>query len=233
MGEDRSKDDHAQTFAEMISMMAHELRSPLTSVKGFSATLVSKWDRFTDDQRRELIGTIHQDAERMGRIVSEVLDIARVEAGRLELARSEIDVGALVREAVAALSVIYDCDRVEVIVPEGLMADVDPERLGHVVRNLVENAIRFSESGPISISAEAHGTQVMIEVADQGVGIEPHRLDRLFDGPGPTGQVATPRGTGLGLYLARRLVKAHGGDITVSSQVDRGSTFSVTLPGTA
>lgn len=223
----------AQGFAEMISKMAHELRSPLTSVKGFSATLVDKWDRFTDEQRRELIGTIHQDAERMGRIVSEVLDIARLEAGRLELFRTEVDLGELIRTTADTVSSVYGEDRIDVDVQEGLTISADGERLGHVVRNLIENAVRFSEEGPIEVRAHRQGPQVVIEVSDEGVGIEPDRLPSVFDGPGPTGQMATPRGTGLGLYLSKRLVDAHGGTISVSSEVDRGSTFTVALEAEA
>lgn len=226
---DGTQNRGAQGFAEMISKMAHELRSPLTSVKGFSATLVDKWDRFTDEQRRELIGTIHQDAERMGRIVSEVLDIARLEAGRLELARTEVDVAALVNKTAEIVASTYKTDRIDVEVTGDLTALLDSERFGHVLRNLIENAVRFSEEGPIQVRARAEDPQIVIEVTDQGVGIEPERLGAVFDGPGPTGQVATPRGTGLGLYLSKRLIDAHGGRISVESEVGSGSTFTVEI----
>lgn len=220
-----------ERFAEMVSKMAHELRSPLTSVKGFSATLVDKWDRFNDEQRQELIGTIHQDAERMGRIISEVLDIARAEAGRLELARTQVNVGDLIAKVTESIGAQGSIDRVEISVPEDLTVFADEERLGHVVHNLIENAVRFSEEGPISIAAEGDGSGIAIQVADEGIGIEPDRVDSVFDGPGPRGQMVTPRGTGFGLYLARKLVQAHGGTIAVSSELGRGSTFTITLPG--
>src|SRR3712207_2735425 len=86
-------------FAELISKIAHELRSPLTSVKGFSATLVKRWDRFTDEQRLQFVETIHSDAERMGRIVSEVLDLARLEANRLEIHPVEVAVAGIARQS--------------------------------------------------------------------------------------------------------------------------------------
>lgn len=220
-----------QRFAEMISMMAHELRSPLTAVKGFSATLVSKWDRFSDEQRKELIGTIHQDAERMGRIIAEVLDIARAEAGRLELAKTEIELVTLVAEAIESVGTERPTDRVEVSIPDDLKVLADPERIGHVVRNLIENGIRFSTEGPVRLAASSEGSDCKVEVSDRGIGIEPERLDSVFEGPGPKGQVATPRGTGLGLYLAKKVVEAHGGSISVSSEPDHGSTFTFILPG--
>lgn len=215
----------------MVSKMAHELRSPLTSVKGFSATLVDKWDRFSDEQRQELIGTIHQDAERMGRIISEVLDIARAEAGNLELARTLVNVGDLIAKVMESIAAQGSIERVEISVPEDLTVFADEERLGHVVHNLIENAVRFSEEGPVRVTAEQDGSGITIEVSDEGVGIESDRVDSVFDGPGPRGQMVTPRGTGLGLYLARKLVQAHGGTIAVSSEPGRGSTFTITLPG--
>src|SRR5918992_5670333 len=90
-------------FAEMINKIAHELRSPLTSVKGFSSTLIKRWEKFTDEQKREFVETIHFDAERMSRIVSEVLDLARLESGRLELRRESVDLGGVARMVVERL----------------------------------------------------------------------------------------------------------------------------------
>src|ERR671915_812998 len=160
------------SFAELISKIAHELRSPLTSVKGFSATLVDRWDRFTDEQRLQFVETIHADAERMGRIVSEVLDLARLETGRLELNPTAVNAKAIVDRAVEAHSRQSGAERVEIDVPEELSVWADPDRLGHVLGNLVENAIKFSDEGPITISASVGNGTVVISVADGGVGIE-------------------------------------------------------------
>lgn len=216
-------------FAEMISKIAHELRSPLTSVKGFSATLLSRWERFTDPQRYELIESIHYDAERMGRIVSEVLDLARAEAGRLELQSVRFGVADLIETARAGLAGFQGADRVRVEVPDGLELVADRERMLHVVGNLIENAVKYSDEGPITVAADGDG-EVRIEVRDEGVGIESERLPHVFAGPAPAGGHAAPSGTGLGLYLAKRLVEAHGGTITAESEPGRGSTFRVTLP---
>lgn len=217
-------------FAEMISKIAHELRSPLTSVKGFSATLISRWERFTDEQRYELIEAIHYDAERMGRIVSEVLDLARLEAGRLELHRSSVAMDAVVSKAVDHVSNLPGAERIAVTIPEGLAVLADQERLQHVFFNIIENAVKFSEDGPIAIEGSREGETAIVSVGDQGVGIEEARLAAIFEGPGPTGQAAGPSGTGLGLYLSKKLVEAHGGDITVESTEEVGSTFYVRLP---
>jgi signal transduction histidine kinase len=217
-------------FAEMISKIAHELRSPLTSVKGFSATLLGRWDRFTDEQKYELIETIHHDAERMGRIVSEVLDLARVESGRLELNRAPTSLAELIEAALAHLSKYPEAARVEQGVAGDLEVFVDKERMLHVIENLIENAIKFSDEGPIEVRAREESGQVLIEVADRGVGIEAKRIQDVFSGPAPRGGKATPSGTGLGLYLSKKLVEAHGGSISAVSDPGVLTTFTVRLP---
>ena len=222
--------DEAPRFAEMISKIAHELRSPLTSVKGFSSTLIRRWDRFSDEQKFQFVETIHADAERMGRIVSEVLDLARMESGRLELHLQNVDLAALATQAAAHHAALPGADRVKVEIDEGLMAHADPERLSHVLGNIIENAIKFSDEGSIVVAGRSLGDTVEVTVTDRGVGIEPERLGSVFSGPGPTGQKATPSGTGLGLYLSKRLVDAHGGSMSVTSERGQGSTFVVTLP---
>lgn len=217
-------------FAEMISKIAHELRSPLTSVKGFSATLISRWDRFTDEQRFQLVETIHADAERMGRIVSEVLDLARIESGQLELHRQDVGLAQLVNKAVEHVVLLPGSDRVSSSVPEDLAVSADPERLMHVLSNLVENAVKFSDEGPVSITGETTDGAALVTISDQGVGIPEDLIAGIFSGPAPRSGKATPLGTGLGLYLSKRLVELHGGDITVSSTEGEGSVFTVTLP---
>lgn len=217
-------------FADLISKIAHELRSPLTSVKGFSATLVKRWDRFTDEQKLQFVQTINSDAERMGRIVSEVLDLARLESGRLELHRTEIDLSAIAEKAAEHLSGLPGADRVRIEVEQGFMAFGDAERLQHVIGNLLENAIKFSDEGDIVVSAARADGAVTLTVADEGVGIDPDRLPDIFSGPAPAGQRSGPSGSGLGLYLTKRLIEAHGGEISVDSRLQQGSTFTVTLP---
>ena len=223
--------DDGPRFAEMISKIAHELRSPLTSVKGFSSTLIRRWDRFTEEQRFQFVETIYADAERMGRIVSEVLDLARLETGRLELHQQNIDLGALAEKAAGHHAALPGSDRVKVQLPEGIRAFADPDRLEHVLGNLIENAIKFSDEGDILVEGSDKGDTVELSVTDHGVGIEPDRLEVVFSGPGPTGQKATPSGTGLGLYLSKRLIDVHGGKISVQSSPGEGSTFTIVLPG--
>lgn len=215
-------------FAELISLTAHELRSPLTSVKGFSSTLLKRWDRFTDEQRLELIRTISIDADRMSRIITEVVDLARLESGRFELHPNVVRVDAVARGALEQLERLEGSDRVEVEIDGSLEAWADADRLSHVLFNVIENAIKYSADGPIVVSSSRSGDQVQISVTDSGEGIAPSRIPELFDGPG--GQGSKPTGTGLGLYLTKRIVDAHGGSISVTSTPSEGSTFTITLP---
>jgi signal transduction histidine kinase len=217
--------------AEMISKIAHELRSPLTSIKGFSSMLVSKWDRFNDEQRLQFVETIQADAERMGRIVSEVLDLARMEAGRLELHPLPVDLLEVVGRANGRMTELPGADRVAILVPPDLVAWADPDRLEHVVANLIENAIKFSDEGSIAIEGESDDGWVRLTITDRGVGIEPERIEHVFSGPGgSSGGAATPSGSGLGLYLSRGIIEAHGGSLTASSALGEGSVFTLTLP---
>lgn len=219
-------------FAELISKIGHELRSPLTAVQGFSGTLVKRWERFSDEQRLQLVTTIHADAERMGRIISEVLDLARMETGRLDLHRSEVDLAAVTARAAEHVSHLEGAERVAVAIEDELMVWADAGRLEHIVTNLVENGIKFSELGPVEVAAREAGDMVEISVSDRGIGIEPERIEHVFSAPAPAGQMSGPIGTGLGLYLTKRLVDAHDGTISVSSVVGEGSVFKVRLPRT-
>jgi signal transduction histidine kinase len=215
-------------FAELIARSGHELRSPLTSIKGFSSTLVKRWDRFTDDQRLQFIETIHTDSERMGRIVSEVLDLARAEVGHLELQLGPVNLSVSVKTVVDRYADGPDRARIEVNVPDGLNAWTDRERFERSLDNLVENACKFS-TGPISIVAEHRAGSTLVSVADKGDGIDPEHLPNLFLAAGPRGNKA-PTGLGLGLMLTDRVLRAQGAAITVDSKPRSGTTFTMTFP---
>jgi signal transduction histidine kinase len=200
-------------------------------VQGFSGTLVKRWDRFSDEQRLQLVDTIHSDAVRMGRIISEVLDVARLETGRLNLTRTEVEVAAITARVADNVSRLPGAERLDVDVEDGLVAWVDATRLEHILTNLVENAVKFSDEGPVELSARGSaGGAVEIAVEDRGEGIEGERLMEIFAGPASTASSSTPTGSGLGLYLTKRLVEAHGGTIGVTSTPSEGSRFTVSLP---
>lgn len=217
-------------FAELIARIAHDLRSPLTSIKGFSTTLVSRWEKFEDHQRFELVEAIAADADRMSRIVSEVLDLARLESNRLELHRRHSNLADLVDGALRDFGVPPGSDRFELSIPGDLSLVVDPDRFRNVLFNVFESAVRFSGDRPIDVSANLEADDVVIDVGDRGMTIPPDRLEGLLEEPSAGSGPAMRRAASLGLYLSRRLVEAHGGTITVISEKDEGTKFEITIP---
>ena len=245
----RSENDHAG----LISTVAHELRSPLTSVKGFTSTLLRRWDRFTDDQKRLMLTTVEADADRVTRLIGELLDISRMDAGRLEVHRQVVDlveaVHGQVRRAVATGE---DPERFVVRAPgpgEEALPEVwaDPDRVEQILSNLVGNAVRHGAgtvtitvapdhrarrtrrddppTGPPAPGTAAQG--VVITVDDQGEGIDEAQLSMVFT---KFWRGERRGGTGLGLYVVRGLVEAHGGRVRAGRSRSGGASFAVHLP---
>lgn len=215
--------------AELVSTVAHELRSPLTSVKGFTATLLKRWDRFTDAQKRLMLETVEADADRVTRLITELLDTARIDSGRLQLQRVPVDLAAAVQRHVAGWVAAEDDEsrfvlRIEEGLPE-LWADRD--KLDQVVGNLLENAVRHGD-GVVSVVLEPRPDGwTRLSVADQGEGVAAEMRQRVFTKFWRTGRRG---GTGLGLYIVRGLVEAHGGRITIDDAPGGGALFAVELP---
>lgn len=237
--------------AAVISTVAHELRSPLTSVKGFSSTLLRRWDRFTDDQKRLMLETIEADADRVTRLITELLDVSRIDSGRLQIRPLPIDVSAVFhRHVERAVASGLERDRFSIEVADELPEVwADPDRLDQILSNLIENALRHGE-GVVTLAAQRsaedvpaaladagphHGSTdrahrppaVDLVVADQGKGIAAdHRalvFSRFWHGSG--------RGsTGLGLYVVKGLVEAHGGRVRVEEGNPSGARFRISLP---
>ena len=243
--------------AELVATAAHELRSPLTSIKGFTTTLLTKWSRFTDDQRRLMLETVEADADRLTRLIVDLLDVARLDSGRLQLHRTSVDVEARVRHAVRVLvagGAKPDRFAIEV---RGQLPRVwaDADKLEQICLNLLENAIRHGD-GVVSVvlsgsgildsplgerpgrvgrpptaladveSTNGGGPAVTVAVSDEGAGIPEHLVARAFHKFWHTGGA----GTGLGLYIVRGMVEAHGGTIHVDRGPAGGARFRFRLP---
>lgn len=224
-----------RSHAELIATVAHELRSPLTSVKGFTATLLAKWERFTDDQKRLMLETVDADADRVTRLIAELLDISRIDSGRLEVRRQPVDMGAAVGrhiQAYVAAGQLADrfLLRVEQPLPD-LWAD--PDKIDQVLSNLIENAVRHGE-GTVTIDVTAttspredEDTGTSVTVSDEGPGIPEESMNRVFT---RFWRGSKRGGTGLGLYIVKGIVEAHGGAIEVGRAPGGGAQFRFTLP---
>ncbi|MFJ4123824.1 ATP-binding protein [[Kitasatospora] papulosa] len=226
------------SHAELIATVAHELRSPLTSVKGFTATLLAKWERFTDDQKRLMLETVDADANRVTRLIAELLDISRIDSGRLELRRQPVDISAAVERHVQAHTANGQSpDRFLVRTRQPLPALwADPDKVDQVLGNLLENAVRHGEGtvtieiAPAPAPAKNDESGTAVTVSDEGPGIPEESMGRVFT---RFWRGSKRGGTGLGLYIVKGIVEAHGGTITVDRAPGGGAEFRFILPVSA
>ncbi len=226
---DRLKDD-------FLSTVSHELRTPLTSIRSFSEILLDN-PALDSAQRGNFIGIIAREAERLTRLINQLLDLAKLEAGRLEWQMSDFDPGPVVEEAVAAVQslivergIALDSD-----VPPGLpFVRADKDRLTQVVINLLSNAVKFSApgGGHIWVRAHASGNYLEVSVRDNGPGIPHDWQDRIFERfvQVKNREDPKPQGTGLGLPICKQIIEFFGGRIWVVSRPGHGATFTFTVP---
>jgi signal transduction histidine kinase/CheY-like chemotaxis protein len=237
--------------SSFLSTVSHELRTPLTSVLGFAKIIKKRLeDRIfplVPKEDRKVVQTIQQiednlkvvvsEGERLTKLIDDVLDLAKIEAGKLEWHMETVNVGEVIDRATAATSSLLE--------PKGLhlekriAADLpsvtgDPDRLIQVVINLISNAVKFTDAGTITCRAERRGGEIVVGVSDTGVGITPADQPKVFERFKQVGDTLTdkPKGTGLGLPICKEIVEHHGGRIWVESEIGRGSTFSFSLPTT-
>ncbi|HEY3107811.1 MAG TPA: ATP-binding protein [Chloroflexota bacterium] len=219
---------------EFISVAAHELRTPVTSLKGFAQLVIRDLDRggIGPERLRGALETIDRQADRLTLLVGRLLDVARLESGRLALEPRRTDVRALVGGIVEAAQRDAPEHRLSVVAPGPVEAEVDALRIEQVVSNLVDNAIKYSPSGgEVVVEIEAVDRELRLAVRDQGIGIPPERRRQIFE---RFYQAHTERnlgGMGLGLYVSNQIVRLHGGRIEAEFPDSGGSCFVVTLPG--
>ena len=221
--------------ADLVSTVAHELRSPLTSVKGFTATLLAKWHRFNDDQKRVMLETVNADADRVTRLITELLDVSRIEAGRLEMRRQVVDLACEARKVIAGRVAAGEPEDRFRLDEKGPPPELwlDPDKISQILGNLIENAVRHG-AGTVTVVVEpdAHTKGAVVSVRDEGEGIPPEAAKRVFR-QFWRGHGNRRSGTGLGLYIVKGLVEAHGGTIAVQRAPGGGAEFRFTLPAGA
>ena len=219
---------------EFVAMVAHELREPLSSCIGYAELLLKRYDDLSKDEREEALQTISRTGRRMVSLVEDMLDVARIEGGALPLVMREIDLNDAVQSVLEEERRLLAGVRVEFERREIPFVKADPERLRQVLVNLMGNAAKFSSKGGVVVirTAPANG-EVLLSIEDQGIGIEQEDIPKLF---GRFTRITQPGmkeripGTGLGLYICKRIVEGHRGRIWAESRPGTGSTFFVSLP---
>jgi signal transduction histidine kinase/CheY-like chemotaxis protein len=235
-----------------LSTVSHELRTPLTSVLGFAKIIKKRLeDRIfplvpKDD--RKVVSTIQQvednlkvvvsEGERLTKLIDDVLDLAKIEAGKLEWHMESVTMAEIIDRATSATSSLFEHKGLHLekqIAPDLPAVTGDQDRLIQVVINLISNAVKFTDTGTITCRATRRGGELVVSVIDTGMGIAPADQPKVFERFKQVGDTLTdkPKGTGLGLPICREIVEHHGGRIWVESQIGRGSTFSFSLPVTA
>jgi PAS domain S-box-containing protein len=218
------------TGMELVSTVSHELRSPLTSVKGYTGLLLSRWDRLSDEQKLEMLEQVNHDADRVKRLIDELLDISRLETGRLHLRRQMTNLSDLVATVVGKLTMEWsDLDVTVALSDDVPEVYADPDKLTQVLTNLVENACKYASPAGMRITAEVVANEVALTVSDTGEGIPAADLPKVFN-KFFRRDLGKPTGSGLGLWISRGLVEAHGGRLTASSIPGNGTSFRFTVP---
>jgi signal transduction histidine kinase len=212
--------------SDLVATVAHELRSPLTGVKGFVQALLNRWDKLSDDQRKLMLETVNADADRLARLIAELLDVARIDTGRLQLYPRETSAEVLVRRVVDSIEAGTSREislEVQDDLPEVF---ADPDKLTQVVTNLVENAIRHGQ-GQVRVRLATSDIGVRITVDDEGDGIPVELRRRVFTKFWTTGDSG---GSGLGMYIVGGLTRAHGGWVTIDDAPGGGARVMVDWP---
>ncbi|MCA9569111.1 MAG: HAMP domain-containing histidine kinase [Myxococcales bacterium] len=221
----------SQAKSTFLANMSHELRTPLTAILGYAEILE---EEDLSAQARTDLGRVRSSAAHLLTIIQDVLDLARIESQQIELAIRRVDLSGIMEASVELTSPMLETSRdlLVVTVPPGLEVDADPVRLRQVFVNLLSNAAKFTRDGEVRFEASVHDDVVCVGVVDTGIGMSPELVARVFDrfSQGDESPTRQHGGTGLGLAISRELVRAMGGDITVSSIKGEGSTFTVSLP---
>src|SRR5438105_7797252 len=222
-----------QMKSDFVAITSHELRTPLTAVRGFIKTLIRNSRRLSGDQVMSFMEIIDRQSGRLARLVEDLLFISRIEAGAVRLAAEEVDVRRFLKEVVESQT-LEGRSRLWLDVGEDVgTAFLDPQRVEQVIRNLIDNALKFSpQDSQVFLEVSREDGTLRISVADHGPGIAEDELPHIFERFHQAGEVLTreAEGAGLGLYISKRLVEAMGGTIEARSVLGEGATFTVTLP---
>ncbi len=219
---------------EFVSNVSHELRTPLTSIKAYTETLLDSVGSDDAQTQREFLSIINEECDRLTRLIGDLLNLSRMERGKLEFQMQEHDLLALAGRIMDACAVDAPNHRLELIAPDSLPPMwIDSDKLSQVFYNLIGNAIKYSPAGGrVRVDLSAGPEELLVVIRDQGLGLAPEDLERVFEKFYRVNSASTASigGTGLGLPITRFIVESHGGRIWVESELGKGSAFHFTLP---
>lgn len=217
---------------EIISTVSHEMRTPLTSIRGFSQTLLNSWDRLDDDNKKKFIKIIEEQSNRLINLVENILTVSKENSDTLILKKVNIN-----REIDNILPIFINKYKTHKFVfnkgKDLFSANVDEDKFQQIITNLLDNAGKYSEENTtITISTELQGDYILIKVSDEGVGIKEEDFDKLFKKFSRIENHLTSKtqGNGLGLYITKNLIEKMGGQISLASQIGKGTEFQIKFP---
>jgi signal transduction histidine kinase len=223
-----------QMKTDFVSSVSHELKTPLTSIKAFTTTILSDLN-MTDKTRRQFLGIIDEESNRLAELIEDLLEMSRIESGSLQVSMELVDISDVFNQTAISLEALAAKENIKLVknIPENLpLLAADPGKLRSVITNLVSNAAKFTpDGGRVDIKARQTEDELKVTVSDTGMGIPQEDLPKIFDRfyrvnrPGKEIQ-----GTGLGLAIVKKIVEMHNGRIEVRSKVNEGTTFTIYLP---
>lgn len=222
----------ARLQEDFIAAVSHELNTPLGFIKGYTTTLLRQDTTWDEDTRTNFLTIIDEETDRLSELIDDLIDSSRLQSGRMGMEFKTIDLHAILDEQLSRLKNHYADLEIHLEIPAGdLVIQADPTRLGQVIENLVSNAAKYAPGSVLTVSAEQNGEYARIEVTDTGPGIPTEHLEHVFKRfyrvPERSGGV---RGSGLGLFICDQIITAHGGKISLDSQIGNGSRFIINLP---
>lgn len=221
--------------SDFLSMVSHDLRTPLTAISGYAKLLISGDAGEVTELQKEFLQIVDTNVGRLTRLINDLLDVDKIEAGRVQLVREKMDLLGVLRECVSTFGVVAQGKGLKL---KGEFPDALPElladqsRLSQAFMNLVSNAVKYTAKGAVTLSARVEKEWVIVEIRDTGIGMSPDEVAKLFEKfyRAKSGLDSGEGGTGLGLVIAKGVIEAHGGHIRVESELGKGSRFLIELP---
>jgi signal transduction histidine kinase len=216
---------------DFITTISHELRTPIGFIKGYATTLLREDTDWNDGERREFLTIIDEEADRLHELIEDLLDSSKLKAGTMFMQFQPVRLDTILREIVVRSTTRYSSLAVHLNANHKVVVMADPKRIVQVFDNLLSNAVKYAPGSPVKITIKSDMEACYVDVEDQGPGIPQHHLEHLFERFYRVPETAgTTHGTGLGLFICQQIIQAHGGEISVSSELSNGTLFTIKLP---